>query len=201
MQANSRSAYQFWYKGKKEAQSLSGKLHICMICSLAKQVEIEFFSLYKRFPRYGPIFKTAIFGYETWPLVKVTARCKYALFLPQGSTLSLCSLYGQPFSRYGPIFKISIFEHGIWNVKTGPKVAHVLSFYPTGSKLNLFSLYGPPFSRYGLIFKISISGHETWNLKKGVKVALYTLFLPQGVEIKLIFAPLANVFEIEQFKP
>ncbi len=41
------------------------------------------------FPRYGPIFKIAIFGHETWPLAKVPAVAHIASFYPKGSKLSL----------------------------------------------------------------------------------------------------------------
>ena len=50
------------------------------------------FSLYRQqFLRYEPIFKIAIFGHETWPLVKVpeVAHTLYMLFLPQGVEIEL----------------------------------------------------------------------------------------------------------------
>ena len=37
----------------------------------------------KRFLRYMPIFKSAIFGHKTLPLAKVTEGCTFGLFLPQ----------------------------------------------------------------------------------------------------------------------
>ncbi len=144
LQANSRSAYQFWHKREKKARSSFAKLHIE---SLSTPEKLSLFSLYrKRFQRYGPIFKIVISGYEILTLKKVS-KVAYVLFLPQGSNLNLFSLYGQPFSRYGPVFNISIFGHEIWNLKKSPKVAYVLSFYLRGSKLSLFSLYGQQFSR------------------------------------------------------
>ena len=42
------------------------------------------------------------------------ASCTYTPFLPQGSKLSLFSLYEQQFLRYVPICKIAIFGHETW---------------------------------------------------------------------------------------
>ncbi len=114
--------------------------------------------------------------------------CTYTPFLPQGSKLSLISLYEQQFPRYVPILKIAIFGHETWSLAKVPEVAHILSFQPRGSKLSLFSLYGQWFPRYGPIFKIAMFGHETLPLAKIVPEIAYTLFLPQGVEIELNFA-------------
>ena len=92
-----------------------------------------FFSIYRQpFPRYRPIIKIGILGYETWPLAKVLEVAHILSFYPWGSKLSLFLLYWQPFWRYGTIFKISIFGHQIWNLKTGPTVGYVLPFYPGG---------------------------------------------------------------------
>ena len=40
------------------------------------------------FPRYGLIFKIAIFGHETWPLAKVP-EVAHTLFLPTGVEIEL----------------------------------------------------------------------------------------------------------------
>ncbi len=64
--------------------------------------------------------------------------CTYTLFLPQGSNLSLFSLYEQQFLRYVPIFKIAIFGHETWPLAKVPEVAQIPSFSPRGSKLTLF---------------------------------------------------------------
>ncbi len=122
--------------------------------------------------------------------------CTHTPFLPQGSKLTLFSLYEEQFSRYGPIFKIAIFGHETWSLAKVPEVTHILSFHPRGSKLSLFSLYGQWFSRYGLIFKTAI---WAWNLAIGqsARCCTYTLFIPQGVEIKFIFTLRAAVSEIQ----
>ena len=68
-------------------------------CTLSTQgVEFELISLYGQwFQRYWPIIKIALFGHESWPLAKVPEVTHTLSFYPQGSQLSLLSLYGQPF--------------------------------------------------------------------------------------------------------
>ncbi len=79
---------------------------------LPQEIEIELIFAYgQRFPRYRPIFRIAVFGYETWNFEKSSRSCIWTLFLPRGSKLSLVLLYGQRFSRYGLIFKMTIFGH------------------------------------------------------------------------------------------
>ncbi len=51
----------------------------------------------QRFPRYGQIFKIAIFGHETWPLAKVPEVAHIPSYYAMGSKFSLFSLYGQRF--------------------------------------------------------------------------------------------------------
>ena len=47
--------------------------------------KLGWFSLYRQaFPRYGPIFKIAIFGHETWPLAKVPEVAHILSFYPRG---------------------------------------------------------------------------------------------------------------------
>ena len=103
------------------------KLHIHPISTQGSKLRL--FLLYgQRFPTYGPIFKTAIFGYQTCPLAKVPEVAHiYSLYL-RGSKLSLFSLYRQRFPRYGPLFKIAIFWHETWPLKI-PEVAHIPSFH------------------------------------------------------------------------
>ena len=63
--------------------------------------KLSSFLLYgQRFPRYGPIFKIAIFGHETWQVAKVPEVAHMLSFYPRGSKLSLFLLYGQRFPRY-----------------------------------------------------------------------------------------------------
>ena len=102
------------------------------------------------FLRYGPIFKIAIFGYETWPLAKVPEVAHILSFYPRGAKLSLFLLYGQRFPRYAPIFKIAIFGHETWPLAKFPQVTHIPGtlFLLQGGELSLFSLYGQRFLRY-----------------------------------------------------
>ncbi len=103
---------------------------------LPQGVKIELHG--QRFPRYGPIFKTATFGYETCLLPKVPEVAHILPFYPIRSKLSLhvFSLYGQQFPRYGPIFKIAIFGHETWPLAKVPEVVYAL-FLPQGVKIEL----------------------------------------------------------------
>ncbi len=50
-----------------------------------KGSKLSLFSLYgQRFPRYGPLFKIAIFGHETWPSTKVPEVAHVPSFYPGG---------------------------------------------------------------------------------------------------------------------
>ncbi len=54
-----------------------------------KGAKSSLFSLYRlRFLRYGPIFKIAIFGHETWPLAKVPEVAHLVSFYPRGVDIS-----------------------------------------------------------------------------------------------------------------
>ncbi len=84
---------------------------------LPQGLKLSLFLLYGQwFPRYGPIFKIAIFGHETWPLAKVPEVAHIGSFYPRGSKLSLFLLYGQRFLIYRPIFKLpySGMKFGHW---------------------------------------------------------------------------------------
>ncbi len=62
--------------------------------------KLSLFLLQRRqFPRYGPIFKIAIFGHETWSLVKFPEVAHILDFYPRGSQLSLFSMHGPRLSR------------------------------------------------------------------------------------------------------
>ncbi len=60
------------------------------------------------FPRYGLIFKIAIFVHETWQVAEVPEVAHIPPFYRRGSKLRLFLLYGQRFPRYGPIFKVAV---------------------------------------------------------------------------------------------
>ncbi len=106
--------------------------------------KLSCFSLYRQpFLRYGPIFKIAMFGNETWQVAKVPEVAHIPSFYPKGSKLFL--LYGQRFPRYRPIFMIAIFGHEtlqVAKVLEHVESARIISFWPKGKKLSLFSLYG-----------------------------------------------------------
>ena len=126
--------------------------------------KLSLFSLHgQRFPRYGPIFKIAIFGHETWPLAKVPHVAHIPSLFPiyRVEIKLIFTLRAAFFEIRADFQNNGIFGHEIWQLAKVPDVAHILSFYPSGSKLNLFLLYGQRFPRYELIFKIAIFGHET----------------------------------------
>ncbi len=57
---------------------------------LPKGSKLSLFSLYgQQFPRYMPIFKTAIFGHETWPFAKVPETAHILPTVPPESQISL----------------------------------------------------------------------------------------------------------------
>ncbi len=53
----------------------------------------------QRFPSYGPIFKIAIFGHETWPLAKVSEVAHILPKLPPESQISLRFALRLPISK------------------------------------------------------------------------------------------------------
>ncbi len=57
---------------------------------LTKGSKLTLFSLYgQQFPRYGSIFKIAIFGHESWQVAKVPEFACIPSFYPRGSKFSL----------------------------------------------------------------------------------------------------------------
>ena len=130
LQANSRSACQFWHKREKV---VCNEIEYTGTLFLPKGLRLSLFSLYGQpFPRYRPIFKTALFWAWNVAIERSSRSCTYNLFLPNGSKFSLFSLYGQRFPRYWPVFKIALFGHETWPLTKVPEVAHTFSFYPMG---------------------------------------------------------------------
>ncbi len=71
-------------------QKKSHNLHIHPPSTPEGKVKLSLFLLYRlRFPRYGPIFTSAIFGRETWQVVRVHRSCRCTLFLQQGIEIEL----------------------------------------------------------------------------------------------------------------
>ncbi len=120
------------------------------------------FSIYgQRFQRYGPIFKIAIFGHETWQVAKVpeVAHIPGTLFLRQGVEIKLIFALRAAVSEIRTIFQNC--HIWAWNLAIGqiPEVAHIPSFYPRGRNWAYFCSTGSGFRD------------------------MTRLFLPQGVEI------------------
>ena len=95
------------------------------------------FSLYGQlFPRYGLIFKIAIFGHQTWPLAKVP-EIAHTVFLLQAVEIEI--VFAQSFSRYrGSNVRLILLYVAKFKVGKVPEVVNRLSFYPRGPKLSLF---------------------------------------------------------------
>ncbi len=72
---------------------------------LLQRVEIELILLYgQQFLRYGPFFKIAIFGHETWPLAKVPKLAHMLPILSPSPKFHSILLYGWPYLRYWQFF-------------------------------------------------------------------------------------------------
>ncbi len=126
--------------------------------------KFSLFMLYRQlFSRYGPFFKIAIFGHETWNWKqREIAYMPLDLLSTLGDEIELIFALRPAVFEIGPILKIATFGHKIWSLKKGSNVAYEPSFYSTGLKLILFSPYEQRFLRYGPIFKnCHIFGHET----------------------------------------
>ncbi len=109
------------------------------------------FALLPRFQRYGPIFKIAIFGNETWLLGKVPEVPHILYFiLPQWVEIEvifvLRAAVSEIWIHFSKLQYLSM-KRGHW-----PK-CQKLHIYPLStpgeSKLRLNLLYGQRFQRYG----------------------------------------------------
>ncbi len=143
--------------------------------------------------RYGPIFKIAIFGHETWQLAKVPEVAhtgSYPLSNPGGWNWHYFHSMGSGFRDMWPIpvIKIVTFGHETWPLAKVPEVAHIPSSYPKGMKLSLFSLYWQRFPRYGPIFKLPYLGMKLGQWPKYQKLHIYPLSTPRGLKFSL-FSP------------
>ncbi len=111
--------------------------------------------------------------------------CTYSLSTPEGSKLSLFSLYGQHFLRYGMIIKIAIFGH---ETQALSKVPGYMRFLPQRVEIELI------FALWAVVSELLADFQNchiwAWILVSGPSARSYkhTLFLPQGIKIELIFA-------------
>ncbi len=111
--------------------------------------------------RYRVIFKIAIFGHQTWPLIKVPEVAHLLSFCPtpqphpRGAKLNLhvLSLYGLRFPKYKDFQNFHIWASNLAIGRTW-EVTHTDCFYPRGSKLTLFSRYKQRFPKYRPVFKM-----------------------------------------------
>ncbi len=143
----------------------------------------------QRFPRYGQIFKLAVFGHKTWQVAKVPDVAHTLSFYSRESKLSSLLLYGQRFPGYGPTFIIAIFGHETWQVAKVPEVAHT-PFLPQGVETELVFALRAAVSKIWANFQnchIWIYGHETWQLAKVPEV------VPRIIEVRLLLSLVAHI--------
>ncbi len=200
MHTNSRSACQFWHKREKVREmALIPQVPQLYTLSTPGGWNWAFFPLRAAISKIQADFQNCHIWAWSLTIGKSSRSCTYTLFLPNGSKLSLFSLYGQRFPRYRSIFKIALLGHETWPLTKGPEVAHTLSFNSQRVEVKLI------FARRADVFKIWADFQNfhiwPWNLEfedRSQSCSLYSLPTP-GVEIQLIFALHAAVFEIEQF--
>ncbi len=153
-----RADFQNCYIFGHETWSLVKVPELAHIASFLPQgVKIELtFALWTAVSEIWADFQNCHIGAWNLAIGQSSRCCTYTPFLPQGSNLSLFSLYGYRFPRYRPIIKIAMFGYETWQLAKVAEVAYITTFYPWGSKLRLFLLYGQQFLRYGPIIKIAI---------------------------------------------
>ncbi len=82
------------------------------------------FLLYgQEFARYGPSFKIAIFGHETWQVAKVPEVAHVGSFYPRGEGVEIEVIFnstGSGFQDTGQFSKYHIFGHETWHVAKVP---------------------------------------------------------------------------------
>ncbi len=77
------------YMGMKLANGQRSRSCSYMSSFYLRGSNLSLYLFYRqRFPRYGPIFKIALFGHETWQVAKVP-EVAHITFLPQGVEIDL----------------------------------------------------------------------------------------------------------------
>ena len=128
---------------------------------------MSLFSLYRQpFLRYRPIFKIAIFVYETWPLTKDPEVAHMLSIYPSGSKLSLFLPYGKWFRDTGQISNCHIWAGNLAIGQSSRSRTYTL-FLLHGVEIELISLFEtyactytsqlPPESRISLRFTLSFT--------------------------------------------
>ncbi len=114
---------------------------------LPKGSELSLFSLHgQRFPTYGPFFKIAIFGHESWPLTKDPEVAHILPFHPKGVEIRLIfALWGAVLEIWADFQNCHIWAWNLAIGKTSRSCTYTL-FLPW-SKLRLFSLCRQWFQR------------------------------------------------------
>ena len=139
-----------------------------------------FFFLYgQRFPRYGPIFKIAIFRHETWPLVKVPGVAHILSFYPPGNqNWAYFHSTGSGFRDTGRFSRLPYF-----GMKLGK--------WPKFQKLHIYSLSTVEGQNWAYFCSTGSGFRDTANYLNchiWAWSCVYTLFLPQGVESEFILS-------------
>ncbi len=172
--------------------------------------KLSLFLLYgPSFPKYGPIFKIAIFGHETWPLAKVPEvahilpfyprRCTYTLFLPHGIEIEpIFALRAVVSEVWANFQNCHIWE---WNLAIFSKLPYLgmkLGKWPKFQKLHplstpggqiwgYFHSTGSGFPDTGRFSKLPYLGMKLGHWPKFRKLHIYSLYYPKS-QISLRFA-------------
>ncbi len=152
----------------------------------------------QHFPRYGPIFKLAIFRHGTWPLAKAPeiSQCTGTLFLPQwGRNWDYFCCMGSGFWDTAQASKLPYLGMKLGHWQRSRSCAYAL-FLPQGVEIQLILNLWAAVSETRTDFQNCYI--RAWNLvTMGHPEVAYILSLPQGVKIELIiFALYAAVSEI-----
>ncbi len=131
-------------------------------------LKLSLFSLYgQRFPRYGPIFKIAIFGHETWPLAKVPEVAHILPFYPRGSKFSSFFALRAAVSEIGAYFQNCYIEAWKFAILAKvPEVEHVYTlFLPHGVNIDFIFILRAAVSEIWANFQTCHIW--AWNLAMG----------------------------------
>ncbi len=178
LQANSRSACQFWHKREKVVRGIA---HTATLC-LPQGVEIELFpSMGSHFQDTGRYSKLAYLGMKLGHWKKFQKLHLHSLSI-QGVEFELIVALRVAVSEILTNFQnCFIWAKNLASGKSCQKL-HIHSFYPRGSKMSLFSFYGQRFvSEILAVFQNCHIWAGSFCIGKSSRICTYALFLhPRG---------------------
>ncbi len=127
------------------------------------------------FSRYGPIFKLAIFGHDTWPLAKFQKLHIDSLSTPGGRNWACFHSIISGFGDTGQLFSKLPYLGMI------PE-AHILSFSPSGRNWAYFHSAASGFGDTAQISKLPLG---PWPVAKVPEAAHILLFYTRGSKLGL----------------